>query len=177
MELDRPTTWLFVTIVPFLVTMIPVPPTPQRPLKLTTEGAILREDRLAGETLDDIACLETRSVGGLFLFDRGDLDTAGSRVFTMRSKSEHLDPEETPANTSVFEDLLQDRPDHVAGYGETDSGILTMDGSVDSDDFAVEIHHRASAVAGVDGGISLNEVLIFYLFDIEVDATGRTDDA
>ena len=53
------------------------------------------------------------------------------------------------------------------------------DGGVEADDFAAEIHERAAAVAGVDGGVGLNEVLQFEVFvaEVEVVATFGADDA
>ena len=53
------------------------------------------------------------------------------------------------------------------------------DGGVEADDFAAEVHERAAAVAGVDGGVGLNEVLQFELFvaQVEVVPAFGADDA
>ena len=44
------------------------------------------------------------------------------------------------------------------GNGKSETLSLPMDGHVDADEFAVEIHKRPAAVAGIDGGIGLQPV-------------------
>src|SRR5208283_1347065 len=66
----------------------------------------------------------------------------------------------------------------VGGDGEADALVAArtaVDGGVDADEPAFDIHERAAGVAGVDGGVGLDEV--FIVFDAEVAAAGGADDA
>ena len=60
------------------------------------------------------------------------------------------------------DELVVDVDDGVGRHGEADAfvaGRLRVDGGVDADDFAGHIDERAAGVAGIDGGIGLEEVL------------------
>jgi len=62
-----------------------------------------------------------------------------------------------------FLELLIDRLGLVRRNGEADAverARLGRDGRVDADDFAVQVGQRPAAVARVDRGIDLNEVLV-----------------
>ncbi len=56
------------------------------------------------------------------------------------------------------------------GNGEADALIafraVSDDGGVDADQFAAIVHQRAAGIAGVDGGVGLDEV--FVLLDSEI---------
>ena len=55
-----------------------------------------------------------------------------------------------------------DDHEHVDGDGEADPLVaagVAGDGRVDADDLAAEVDQRAAAVAGIDGGVGLQEVL------------------
>src|SRR6185437_54700 len=57
----------------------------------------------------------------------------------------------------------------VAGNGETDAGAQTADQRVDADHLAVDVHQRSTAVARVDVGIRLDEILIHGRAFLSVD--------
>ena len=60
----------------------------------------------------------------------------------------------------MFDDLLVAVPGDFAGDGETDSLVRTTDdGRVDADHLALQIYERSTAVAGIHGGIGLQEIL------------------
>src|SRR5699024_8291573 len=78
---------------------------------------------------------------------------------------------------TVFHDLVVNRHHQVAGNREANADIATgarQDGGVDADQFAVQIDQRAARVAGVDGGVGLNEV---FEAIPEAVATEAADDA
>ncbi len=72
--------------------------------------------------------------------------------------------------------LLGDPLRQVDGDGEADAFITAAvgrNGRVDADDLAVEVHERAAAVAGIDGRVSLDEVL--SLVDADAAPLGADD--
>jgi len=58
------------------------------------------------------------------------------------------------------DELVGDFFGEAAGDGEADAGVEAADEGVNADDFAVDVHERAAAVAGIDVGVSLDEVLV-----------------
>jgi len=73
-----------------------------------------------------------------------------------------LDPNAQPG--TLIAPVLDDRAGHLAGQvdrdGKTDAGLQSPDEGVDADDLPVNVHQRSAAVARVDVGIGLNEVLV-----------------
>ena len=69
---------------------------------------------------------------------------------------------ETPGHLARLDQLPADDHEHVDGDGEADPLVaagVAGDGRVDADDLAAEVDQRAAAVAGIDGGVGLQEVL------------------
>ena len=67
-----------------------------------------------------------------------------------------------PRHLARLDQLPAHDHEHVDGDGEADALVaagVAGDGRVDADDLAVEVDQRAAAVAGVDGGVGLQEVL------------------
>ncbi len=58
------------------------------------------------------------------------------------------------------EELRHDVADGVDGDGEADALALRVDGRVDADDLAAQVEERPAAVAGVDAGVGLDEVVV-----------------
>ena len=78
----------------------------------------------------------------------------------------------------MFDDLALDRLGHVDGYRETDTDVAAarrQDGGVDADQFAAQVHQRATGVAGVYRRIGLYEVLV--TLDAQSATSERADDA
>ena len=95
------------------------------------------DDNAAGEAVD------TAYRGGLSGLE---LDADGAANHLMFRPDEHV----------------VDRGDDVGGHGETDAlGAhgLGVDGGVHADDFACHVDQRTAGVAGVDGGVGLDEAL------------------
>src|SRR5690606_18254486 len=64
---------------------------------------------------------------------------------------------------SLFTNRIGDVPYHVAGNRKADTLIASSarrDGRTNADDFAFQVHQRSAAIAGIDGRIGLNEVLV-----------------
>jgi hypothetical protein len=88
--------------------------------------------------------MTTPSLGG-FRVHRGD---AGAQV--------------TALDGPILDQLIADPFGDVRGNGEPDAVVAAAgrsDGRVDTDDLTPQIHQRAAAVAGIDGGVGLQEVL------------------
>lgn len=63
------------------------------------------------------------------------------------------------ADASIFANLLVSVAHDAAGNGEADAFVATgfcVDESVDADDVAIGVHERTAAIAGIDGGVSLD---------------------
>ena len=76
------------------------------------------------------------------------------------------------------EELVDHGADHVRGHGEADADIAAArrdDGGVDADQLALGVDQRAAGVAGVDGRVGLDEVLVAAARDPA--AAERADDA
>ena len=70
----------------------------------------------------------------------------------------------TSARAVLRDDVDRDR--------EADAFVAARgagDGRVEANDFAAEVHERPATVAGIDGGIGLNEVLPLEVFVAEVE--------
>ena len=83
----------------------------------------------------------------------------------------HTDPAAADLFAALY--LLHDASRHVAGDGKADPLPAGDDGRVDADDLTLHIQQRTTAVAGVDGGIRLQEVVKRTGMDITV--LGRKD--
>ncbi len=88
-----------------------------------------------------------------------------------------LDPDPSARHRSGLDDLLHDLARQADGDREPDAhgaAAAREDRGVDADQVARAVYQRAARVAGVDGGIGLNEV--FERVDAEVSALQRADD-
>ena len=71
-------------------------------------------------------------------------------------------PQKGTRHLPGFDQLVGHVHEHVDGDGESDPLVpprVAGDGRIDPDDLCAEVDQRAAAVAGVDGGIRLDEVL------------------
>src|ERR1022692_3914618 len=62
---------------------------------------------------------------------------------------------------AVLDDVVVDLRRHVDGQGEADalvSAVARGDGGIDADELAADVQQRAAAIAGVDGGVGLQEM-------------------
>ena len=68
-------------------------------------------------------------------------------------------------------------PGHVGGDGETDADVAParrQDGGVEPHQLPAQVHQGPAGIAGVDGGVGLDEVLV--ALDAEAAAAERADD-
>jgi len=68
-------------------------------------------------------------------------------------------PEVAAHNPAVLHQLRQDVLGHVDRRGEADTLRREDDGRVDADDLAATVRQRTAAVAGVEGGVGLDDVV------------------
>src|SRR5690606_32342996 len=82
---------------------------------------------------------------------------------------------------ALFAQLLVDDLCLVGGDGEADAletAGAAGDGRVDADDLPADVDQRPAGVAGVDGGVDLDEVLVAPLAeDADIVAVEGADDA
>ena len=73
------------------------------------------------------------------------------------------DAEVAAGDLAVFDEALHHVAGEVDGNGEADALVAAAaaeDGGVDADQPAVGVHERAAGVAGIDGGVGLDEILV-----------------
>jgi hypothetical protein len=85
-----------------------------------------------------------------------------------------LHPQPAARHTAAVPQLLDDALGEVDRDGETDPLAAGNDGRVDAHHFAPHVEQGAAAVAGVDGGIGLDEIVVWTRSD---GAALGTDDA
>jgi hypothetical protein len=90
------------------------------------------------------------------------LDDAG---WSTRTPAEGWDVRDSIAHVAFFDD---------AATLEPDPGAPRHDRGIDADDLALHVDERAAGIAGVDGGVGLEEVVEGALTDL---ARLRADDA
>ena len=128
-------------------------------------GKILRiSDRPAVEVHDDIPLLEPRLVGrtarnhlrneGAFAFLEAE------RLGQFRGNILDGDPQQSPGDVSPLLKLGLDLLGHVDRDRKPDPLTGGDDGGVDAHDLPLQVDQGAAAVAGVDGGVGLDEVVI-----------------
>ena len=79
------------------------------------------------------------------------------------------------ADIPLLDKLGEYRFGHIRRYGKSDALPGCHDGGVDADNLAVDVQQRTARIAGIDGGVGLDEILI--RFDAHVGASGSRDDA
>ena len=136
--------------------------------------------RLAGELKDDVAALQAglgcRRIG-LNLRDQHSFVDLGLELLGQRlghRLNHHA--QIGPVDLAVLNQFSADPFGEIDGNGEADALIAAGTAGnrrVDADDLAVEVHQRAAAVAGIDGGVGLNEV--FTIGDAEAASLGADD--
>src|SRR6185312_13323611 len=83
----------------------------------------------------------------------------------------------TAGDVTGLDEAFHHGPSEIGRNGEADTLIAAgtaQDGGVDADQTAINIDKRTAGIAGVDGGIGLDEV--FIIFDAHVAAVFRADD-
>ena len=112
---------------------------------------------------DDVASLQPGFVGGAVLDhvahqnSLGLFDAKGFSQFRSNILDHHPEP---PSRHFAGLELGEDFFHQVYGYGKTNALPLGDNGRIDADDFAVHVEKRPPAVAGVDGGIGLEEIIV-----------------
>ena len=115
---------------------------------------------------DDVAGLDAALVGGpagLHLLDEHAVLESVDAIDGAGEAGAERDADR-PARDFVAgaDEVVVDGDDGVGRHGEPDAlvaGGLRVDGGVDADDFAVHVEQRSAGVAGIDGGVGLDEVL------------------
>ena len=59
----------------------------------------------------------------------------------------------------------------IDGHGKTDAGVHPFNHGVDGNDFAIKIDQRAAAVAGIDAGVGLDEILVRVTLGFPLEGT------
>ncbi len=123
-------------------------------------------DRTSIDGGDDVARLQACLVGraaGLHLLHQHAVLEPVDAIDCAREARTELDADRAARHlVAGADEVVVDRDDGVGGHGESDAliaGRLREDGGVDADDFAVHVEQRAAGVAGIDGGVGLDEVL------------------
>ena len=82
------------------------------------------------------------------------------------------------ANFTVLNQLSHDIAGEIDWNGKTDADVAVatavLDGHVNADQFARQIHQRPAGIAEIDRGIGLDE--IFQRFNTEAGSTERQND-
>ena len=89
-----------------------------------------------------------------------------------------VDSEQAALHRAELLELVGDAADHVDRNREADADVAAgarEDGRGEADQFAPQVDQRAAGIAGIDGGIGLDEVLEAVL--IETAAAETADDA
>ena len=87
-------------------------------------------------------------------------------------------PEPRPLHRAALQRRLNHEPHHVGRNRKSDalrSAAARKDGGVDADEMAVHIDERTAGIAGIDGGVGLNEELV--VGDADLRAGERRDNA
>ena len=121
-------------------------------------------DGVAVEFDDDVTPLNAglcRRRVGIDLGHQGSLGFGHAEgLGQFRGDDLHLDADHAPDHLALFLQLRDHHLGHVAGDGEADALAAGHDGGIDAHHFALEVEQGAAAVAGVDGGVGLEEVII-----------------
>src|SRR5215472_13816317 len=115
---------------------------------------------------DDVAGLEAGFIGGAAGLNGLDEHAVLEVIDTVDRAGEallELDADGAADDlVAGADEVVVDGDDGIGGHCETDAlvaGRLGVDRGIDADDFAVHVEQRAAGVAGVDGGVGLDEVL------------------
>ena len=119
---------------------------------------------LAVDCENDVARAKAGLVRGAILFDLGDERTlrfaeadGGGDLGRQRLERE---PELAARHVTGGAKLRQHVLERVDGDGKADAATLGLDDGVDADDLAAQVEERAAAVAGVDRGVGLDEIVV-----------------
>ena len=123
-------------------------------------------DGLTGELQDHVARLHAGLRGGRVVANLADqyaavyldLELLGD---LLRYRLDH-DAQVGPVNSAALFQLSADPFGQIDRHREANALVAARvgrNGRVDADHFAVEIHQRPAAVAGIDGRVGLDEVL------------------
>jgi len=134
-------------------------------------------DLFAVDLDDHIVLLETGSIGRTPFFNTADqcavliLQLEGILVLFSEWSRLNADTNSAPDDAALLLKLSNDFFGQVGGDGESQADAAAgwgKDVARDSDDFALHIDQRSAAVAAVDGGVGLDEILVFR--DVPADA-------
>src|SRR5262249_30642972 len=129
-----------------------------------------RVDLLAVELEQDVARLQSRFRGRAVGDDVGDQHTFGvlgaERFRQLGGERLDRDAQPTPGDPSFAVDLRVDLLRHVGRNGEPDARPARDNCRIDPDDLTLHVHERPAGVAGVDGGVRLDEIVERALADV-----------
>src|SRR5580698_1213724 len=115
---------------------------------------------------DDVAGLESGLVGRAAMHNLLDQHACLEAVNAIDGPGEPLVEANADGSAGDLvagaDEVVVDLDDGVGRHGEADALVavgLRVDGGVDAYDFAVHVQERSAGVAGIDGGIGLDEVL------------------
>ncbi len=148
------------------------------------QGAAV-DDLLAVEFAQHVAALQSGTACGRVRRDLADdrarrvgqVEEAG----VLRRHVVHADAEVAVMHGAGLDDRLGRGAGDLRGNGESCTGERAVAGNderVDADQFAVRVDQRSAGVAGVDGGVGLDEVARFArVVAVRVGPVERADDA
>src|ERR1051326_4865047 len=131
---------------------------------------------------DDVGGFELGARGRAVLEDLIDhnavLDALLERVFELGEIGQGADPDSQPGpgDPAVGDEFVGNFAGQVAGDGETDAGVHAADEGVDADGLGVDVHQGAAAVARIDIGVGLDEVLVHGGAFIAGDDVARSEE-
>src|SRR4051794_17305300 len=133
-------------------------------------------DRLAVEADDDVAGSQAGAGGPGGPCESGghwrsELRRRSSDLFGQlsRERSDFNIANRPAPHLAVFLQLAEHLASEVAWHGEPDALVaaaLAVDGGVDPDQLTARVDQRASRVAGIDGRVGLDEVLVLRQADV-----------
>ena len=141
-------------------------------------------DRLAVERGDDVAGLEACFAAGRIRRDAGD-DRADGLLHVEELRAVGRDVFDGDADVAVADFTVADEGGHrrlgdLGGDCKTHSGKGAggrVEEGVDADELAASVDQRTAGVAGIDGGVGLDEFTRLAAIGVRVRAVERTDDA
>src|SRR5690606_9757639 len=140
-------------------------PDPQQADTVADVGRV--PDRLTVDGDDHVAHLQAGFLGSRVWGDLGNdhafLDVDPEGVGQGRGEVLHRDAQHAAPHFAILDELIHHLARHVGRNGEADADVAagrSEDGGVDADQLPAEVDQRAARVAGVDGGIGLDEVLV-----------------
>jgi len=142
---------------------------------------LVRGDRAGADRDDDVAALQAGARRGAVRVgvrhDGAAQVGQAERPRQVRGQRLHGEPGVAPDDAAVLHEVVEHLVRHGRRDGEADPLVAAAareDRRVDADHLAARVDQRPARVAGVDGGVGLDEV--FVVGEAEVAAADGTDD-